>query len=91
MENSPKGKKMNISLPLVFCVWALGTAMVKVPEARQIYLDDVINSVGQTFLSTTMRCFKCHDHKFDPLPHAIITRCTRHSQALKWRRDLHLF
>jgi len=43
-------------------------AMVKVPEARQIYLDDLVNAVGQTFLSTTMRCFKCHDHKFDPLP-----------------------
>ena len=43
-------------------------AMVKKEEARQIYLDDVVNSVGQTFLSTTMRCFKCHDHKFDPLP-----------------------
>lgn len=43
-------------------------AMVKSAEARQIYLDDVVNSVGQTFLSTTMRCFKCHDHKFDPLP-----------------------
>jgi mono/diheme cytochrome c family protein len=43
-------------------------AMVKAPEARQLYLDDVINAVGQTFLSTTMRCFKCHDHKFDPLP-----------------------
>lgn len=43
-------------------------AMVKDDEARQIYLDDVVNVVGQTFLSTTMRCFKCHDHKFDPLP-----------------------
>lgn len=43
-------------------------AMVKKPEARQMYLDDVVNSVGETFLSTTMRCFKCHDHKFDPLP-----------------------
>lgn len=43
-------------------------AMVKKPEARQIYLDDLVNSVGQTFLSTTMRCLKCHDHKFDPLP-----------------------
>jgi mono/diheme cytochrome c family protein len=43
-------------------------AMVKSPEARQLYLDDVVNAVGQTFLSTTMRCFKCHDHKFDPLP-----------------------
>jgi mono/diheme cytochrome c family protein len=43
-------------------------AMVKTPEARQIYVDDVVNAVGQTFLATTMRCFKCHDHKFDPLP-----------------------
>ncbi len=43
-------------------------AMVKAPEARQIYLDDVVNSVGQTFLSTTMRCVKCYDHKFDPIP-----------------------
>ena len=43
-------------------------AMVKIPQARQLYLDDVVNAVGETFLSTTMRCFKCHDHKFDPLP-----------------------
>ncbi|MBG88261.1 MAG: hypothetical protein CMO80_15340 [Verrucomicrobiales bacterium] len=43
-------------------------AMVKKPQARQIYLDDVVNAVGQTFMSTTMRCLKCHDHKFDPLP-----------------------
>ena len=43
-------------------------AMVKAPEARQQFIDDVVNSVGQTFLGTTMRCFKCHDHKFDPLP-----------------------
>ncbi|MEZ6056740.1 MAG: PSD1 and planctomycete cytochrome C domain-containing protein [Planctomycetaceae bacterium] len=43
-------------------------AMVMPPQARQIYVDDVVNAVGQTFLATTMRCFKCHDHKFDPLP-----------------------
>ena len=43
-------------------------AMVLKPQARQLYLDDVVNAVGETFLSTTMRCFKCHDHKFDPLP-----------------------
>lgn len=47
---------------------AWDNAMVKAPEARQIYLDDVVNSVGQSFLATTMRCCKCHDHKFDPIP-----------------------
>lgn len=44
------------------------SVMVEKPEARQIYIDDIVNSVGQTFLSTTMRCVKCHDHKFDPIP-----------------------
>ncbi|MEW4561052.1 PSD1 and planctomycete cytochrome C domain-containing protein [Bremerella sp. JC770] len=43
-------------------------AMVEMDEARQIYLDDLVNITGQTFLGQTMRCCKCHDHKFDPLP-----------------------
>lgn len=45
-----------------------GTAMVPQKEARQIYLDDLVHNVGQTFLSMPMRCCKCHDHKFDPIP-----------------------
>ena len=44
------------------------TAMTPEKVSRQIYLDDVTNSVGQTFLSTPLRCCKCHDHKFDPIP-----------------------
>ncbi|MEM9478690.1 MAG: PSD1 and planctomycete cytochrome C domain-containing protein [Verrucomicrobiota bacterium] len=43
-------------------------AMVKAPEARQLYLDDTLNAISQTFLSTTLRCVKCHDSKFDPIP-----------------------
>ena len=43
-------------------------AMVEADEARQLYLDDVVNITGQTFLSQTLRCCKCHDHKFDPIP-----------------------
>ncbi|MBT5020537.1 MAG: DUF1549 domain-containing protein, partial [Planctomicrobium sp.] len=45
-----------------------GTAMVPQDEARQLYLDDLVHNVGQSFLSMPMRCCKCHDHKFDPLP-----------------------
>lgn len=44
------------------------TGMLPADVSRQTYLDDVVDSVGQTFLSTAMSCFKCHDHKFDPLP-----------------------
>ena len=45
-----------------------GTAMIPQEEIRQIYRDDLVHSVGQSFLSMPMRCCKCHDHKFDPIP-----------------------
>lgn len=45
-----------------------GTAMIPKEEARQIYLDDLVHNVGQTFLAMPLRCCKCHDHKFDPIP-----------------------
>ena len=45
-----------------------GTQMIPQKESRQIYLDDLVHNVGQSFLSMPMRCCKCHDHKFDPLP-----------------------
>lgn len=43
-------------------------AMIEADEARQIYLDDLVNITGQAFLAQTLRCCKCHDHKFDPIP-----------------------
>lgn len=45
-----------------------GTAMIPQEEARQLYRDDLVNGIGQAFLSIPMRCCKCHDHKFDPIP-----------------------
>ena len=45
-----------------------GSAMVPKKMARQAYLDDVVHSVGQAFLSMPLRCAKCHDHKVDPVP-----------------------
>lgn len=37
-------------------------------ETRQFYLDDVTNAIGETFMSIPLRCARCHDHKFDPIP-----------------------
>lgn len=45
-----------------------GTQMIPQKESRQIYLDDLVHNVGQAFLAMPMRCCKCHDHKFDPVP-----------------------
>ncbi len=44
------------------------TSMSVFKETRQLWLDDVTDSVGQTFLAHAMQCAKCHDHKFDPVP-----------------------
>lgn len=47
--------------------WEL-TGMEVPAIARQRFLDDAVNTVGQAFLGHTLRCAKCHDHKFDPIP-----------------------
>jgi sugar lactone lactonase YvrE len=47
--------------------WEL-TSMEVPKVARQRFLDDVTNSVGETFLAHSLQCARCHDHKFDPVP-----------------------
>jgi mono/diheme cytochrome c family protein len=47
--------------------WEL-TSMEVAKIARQRFLDDVTNAVGETFLAHSLQCARCHDHKFDPVP-----------------------
>ncbi|TWU38392.1 PSD1 and planctomycete cytochrome C domain-containing protein [Novipirellula artificiosorum] len=47
--------------------WEL-TSMEVAKIARQRFLDDVTNAVGETFLGHSLQCCRCHDHKFDPIP-----------------------
>ena len=36
--------------------------------ARYLDRDDMLTTVMQTFVSTTVQCARCHNHKFDPVP-----------------------
>lgn len=36
-------------------------------ELMHLTLEDTIDTVGQAFLGLTLRCARCHDHKFDPI------------------------
>jgi hypothetical protein len=37
--------------------------------AQNIDRDDMVTTVMGTFVSTTIHCARCHDHKFDPISH----------------------
>jgi len=38
------------------------------PERRYDYLDDLVDTTGRGILGLTVRCARCHNHKFDPIP-----------------------
>jgi len=44
------------------------TGMSVAKITRQLFLDDITDTVGQVFLGQALQCCRCHDHKFDPIP-----------------------
>src|SRR5262249_5969628 len=36
-------------------------------ELWHLTIEDTIDTVGQAFLGLSLRCARCHDHKFDPV------------------------
>ena len=58
------------------------------PElARYDGLDDLITTVGQTFLGLTMDCARCHNHKIDPIPQADYYRLLSFFQGINHFRN----
>ncbi|MFN0051415.1 MAG: DUF1549 and DUF1553 domain-containing protein [Planctomycetales bacterium] len=50
---------------------------------RYDQLDDVVGTVSATFLGLTLRCARCHNHKFEPLSQIDYTRMLAVFEPLK--------
>ena len=66
-ESQPAAESLIAAGFLRMGPWEL-TGMEVAKIARQRFLDDVTDSVGQVFLAHALQCARCHDHKFDPVP-----------------------
>ena len=67
-ESDPKDAEKRIATGFLRMGPWEQTGMSVFRVTRQQWLDDVVDSVGQTFLGHALQCAKCHDHKFDPIP-----------------------
>ena len=53
-----------------------GSARCKLEDIHQI-IEDTLNTTGQVVLGLSLRCARCHDHKFDPITLARLLRPLR--------------
>ncbi|MCH9022364.1 MAG: PSD1 domain-containing protein [Planctomycetes bacterium] len=67
-ELDPNDPEMHISVGFLRSGPWEHTGMSVAAVTRQHFLDDVTHHIGVTFLAQGLRCARCHDHKFDPVP-----------------------
>ena len=56
--------------------------------SRDLWLHDTLEHTSQAFLGITMKCAKCHDHKYDPIPQADYYRLRAVFEPIQKRIDL---
>ena len=63
-------------------------------EQWHLTLEDTIDTTGRAFLGLTLRCARCHDHKFDPITAARLLRSLwhlrEHAVSVWWVRGIRL-
>ena len=66
-DNSPEGLAAAGFLVAGVHNTVVGSSEFMKRLARQDELEEVVGTIGQTFVGLTVNCGRCHDHKFDPI------------------------
>ena len=54
---------------------------------RDVWLFDAVEHTAQAFLGVTMKCARCHDHKYDPIPQTDYYRLRAVFEPMQKRLD----
>ncbi len=54
---------------------------------RNVWLQDTVDYTAASFLGITLKCARCHTHKYDPIPHADYYRFRAFFEAEEVRAD----
>ena len=69
-------------------LWPLEDNQKDVRRQWALILDDITEVTGDVFLGLSMRCARCHDHKYDPIRQTDYYRLRAYFAALLPRDDL---
>ncbi|MEZ6073264.1 MAG: PSD1 and planctomycete cytochrome C domain-containing protein [Pirellulales bacterium] len=69
-------------------LWPLEDNQKDVRRQWTLILDDITEVTGDVFLGLSMRCARCHDHKYDPIRQVDYYRLRAYFAALLPRDDL---
>ena len=67
----PEAKQQHLEARIGTGLYTVGTvyheAALDGNQLRYEWMVDAVDTTGEAFLGLTMRCARCHDHKFDPI------------------------
>ena len=66
-SNSEQAKDLNVATGFISLSRRFGNRKA---DSLHMTIEDTLDTIGRGVMGITLRCARCHDHKFDPIPTA---------------------